>query len=153
MRSRGGGILTLWLATAWLATTWLATTWLSGCATIVHGTNQQVRVETTPPGAKASVGSQSITTPGELSLPREFSYIVNFEKPGYAPTYAHISQATSNYVWGNLLLGGFMGASIDYANGAAYDLGPTTVSATLEPIEPIADGESPPPPGTSAQQP
>ena len=106
---------------------------LAGCATIVHGTTQQVRVETTPAGAKASVGSQSTITPGELTLSREYSYIVNFEKPGYAPTYAHIEQTTSNYVWGNLLLGGFMGAAVDYSDGAAYELGPANVSATLAP--------------------
>jgi hypothetical protein len=138
MRSRVG-IIPLSILAAWLA----------GCATIVHGTKQQVRVETTPAGAKASVGSQTVTTPGELTLPREYSYIVNFEKPGYAPTYAHIEQTTSRFVWGNILLGGFMGAGIDYANGAAYDLGPVTVSAELAPIP---DAE-PAPAATQPQQP
>ncbi len=114
---------------------------MAGCATIVHGTTQQVRVETTPAGAKASVGSQTIITPGELTLPREYSYIVNLEKPGYTPTYAHINQATSNYVWGDLLLGGFMGAAVDYSDGAAYELAPAIVSATLAPS---AGTEKPP---------
>lgn len=106
---------------------------LAGCAMLVHGTTQQVHIETTPPGAKASVGSQTITTPGELTLSREYPCIVNFEKAGFAPAYVHIEPTTSNLVWGNILLGGYPGAAIDYASGAAYDLGPATVYATLAP--------------------
>src|SRR5271169_4486996 len=90
--------------------------WLGGCAALVHGTSQQVRIESSPPGAKATVNSQTITTPGVLTLPREYPFIVNFEKPGCAPTYAHVNPETSNLVWGNLLLGGYIGAAIDYAS-------------------------------------
>jgi uncharacterized protein YceK len=43
---------------------------LSGCATVIHGTRQNVRVETDPPGATASAGGQKITTPGVLTLKR-----------------------------------------------------------------------------------
>ena len=109
----------------------LLAVWLAGCATIVHGTTQQVHIESIPAGATASVGSQTITTPGELTLPREYSVIVNFEKPDCLPTYAHVESEVSNLVWGNIFLGGFVGAAIDFASGAAYDLQPATVSATL----------------------
>jgi hypothetical protein len=107
--------------------------WLAGCATMIHGTTQQVRIETTPAGAKASLGSQTITTPGELTVPREYPFIVNFEKPGCLPSYAHVEPEVSNLVWGNIFLGGFVGAAVDFASGAAYDLKPATVSATLAP--------------------
>jgi len=127
-----------------LAIVLLATS-LAGCATIVHGTTQQVRIETIPAGAKASVGSQTITTPGELTLPREYSFIVNFEKPDCLPTYAHVESETSNLVWGNIFLGGFVGAAIDFASGAAYDLQPATVSATLA-SNPAAEPTIPPAP-------
>ena len=127
-----------------LAIVLLATS-LAGCATIVHGTTQQVHIETIPAGAKASVGSQTITTPGELTLPREYSFIVNFEKPDCLPTYAHVESETSNLVWGNIFLGGFVGAAIDFASGAAYDLQPATVSATLA-SNPAAEPQAVPPP-------
>lgn len=106
---------------------------LAGCATMIHGTTQQVRIESIPSGAKATLGSQTITTPGELTVPREYPFIVNFEKPGCVPAYAHVEPQTSNLVWGNIFLGGFVGAAIDFASGAAYDLEPATVSATLAP--------------------
>jgi hypothetical protein len=122
----------------------LLATWLAGCALIVHGTTQQVRIETIPAGAKASVGSQTITTPGELTLPREYSFIVNLEKPGCVPTYAHVESETSNLVWGNILLGGFAGAAIDFSSGAAYNLQPATVFATL-PSNPAAEPPYPSP--------
>jgi hypothetical protein len=129
---------------------------IAGCATIMHGTTQRVRIESTPAGARASVGSQTVTTPGEITLPRDGIYIVNFDKAGYVPTYAHIEETTSGFVWGNIALGGFMGAAIDYANGAAYDLEPATVSATLAPNPAaVAPGTlaEPPPAVPPAQQP
>lgn len=114
---------------------------MAGCATIMHGTTQRVRIESTPAGARAAVGSQTVTTPAEITLARGGIYIVNFDKAGYVPTYAHIVETTSGFVWGNIALGGFIGAGIDYANGAAYDLEPATVSATLAP-NPTAEAPS-----------
>lgn len=104
---------------------------LGGCATIIHGTTQKVRFESTPAGAMASAGSQSVTTPGEIKLARDQTYEVKVEKSGYVPAHAHIGQTTSNAVWANILLGGIIGMLVDYDDGAAYDLEPATVSTTL----------------------
>lgn len=87
-----------------------------------------------------------ITTPGELTVPREYAFIVNFEKPGCLPTYAHVEPRVSNVVWGNIFLGGFVGAAIDFASGAAYELQPATVSATLAPNPAEESAATSPPP-------
>ena len=110
-----------------------------GCATVLHGTTQQIRFESIPTEATAHVGTQMVTTPGELTLSRKTAYEVEFEKPGYVPAHSHIGQASSGAVWGNLLLGGLIGIIVDASNGAAYELDPSTVSVTLLP-EPSAEG-------------
>jgi len=114
---------------------------LMGCATIIHGTTQEIHFDSTPSGATASVGSQTVTTPGQLSLQRDRSYDVAFEKPGYLPAHTHVGQSASGAVWGNILLGGLIGLCVDYSNGAAYNLEPETVSATL-----VADPSAAPAP-------
>lgn len=129
---------------------------LAGCATVIHGTTQQVRFESAPPGVTASAGSQTVTTPGELKLARDRSYEVTFEKPGYVSAHSHIGQTESGAVYGNILLGGLIGLLVDYSNGAAYDLQPATVFATLvvDPAmgTPVAKTDSAPT-ATPAQQP
>ncbi len=117
-----------------------APVWI-GCATVLHGTTQQVRFESMPPAATAHVGVQTVTTPGDLSLSRKSAYDVEFEKPGYLPAHSHIGQVSSGAVWGNLLLGGIIGMIVDSSNGAAYNLDPGTVSVTLLP-EPTAEGKA-----------
>lgn len=103
----------------------------------------------------AAAGSQTVTTPGKLSLERDRSYDVTFEKPGYLPAHTHVSQEASGAVWGNILLGGLIGICVDFSNGAAYNLEPGTVSATLiaDPSTAAApDAQSAPasPPGAAA---
>ena len=74
----------------------------TGCATVLHGTRQDVRVETEPPGATASVEGQTITTPGVLELRRrEKAQEVLIEKYGYVSRRVALSRKTSGLVWAN----------------------------------------------------
>ena len=91
---------------------------LPGCATIVHGTQQDVSVVSDPPGAIASAGSQRILTPGILSLPRKAREIeVKGEKEGYVTRRVRLSRETSHKaVWldvgaplGGIWIGGEVG--------------------------------------------
>ncbi len=73
---------------------------LSGCATMIHGTHQNVRVETDPPGAIASVGDQKITTPGVLRLKRkEKALEIVVEKEGYETRRVALTRKDSGLVW------------------------------------------------------
>ena len=71
---------------------------LSGCSTVMHGPYQDVRIESDPPGAKATISptisqrgpayldekkQQTITTPATVRLKRDNTYRVEYEKSGY----------------------------------------------------------------------
>src|SRR5690242_7688231 len=70
---------------------------LGGCATIVHGPYQDVRIDSDPPGATATISpqlsergpgyidtekSRKVTTPATVRLLRDNTYRVEIEKPG-----------------------------------------------------------------------
>lgn len=83
---------------------------LGGCATLVHGPYQVVRIDSTPPGATATVSpvssergplflddkKQTVTTPAEVRLLRDNTYRVEYEKTGYKFANA---QLVSSYDW------------------------------------------------------
>ncbi len=71
---------------------------LGGCATVVHGPYQEVRIDSDPPGATATISPQlsergpafvdeqkarTVTTPATVRLLRDNSYRVEIQKPGY----------------------------------------------------------------------
>ena len=123
----------------------------TGCATVLHGTRQIVRVETDPPGATASAGGRSVTTPGVLKLHRrETNLEVVVEKEGYVTRHVILRCTGPNLTranWAFGLVGGaatksFVGVlalpvaalGIDYATGAAYRLEPSAIFLRLEPV-------------------
>jgi len=99
---------------------------LSGCATIVDGSKQSVSVSTSPvQGAsctlKNSEGTWYITTPGSTTVHKTKNDMsVDCTKDGYGPGHqmavAHFGGAT----FGNIVLGGGVGAIVDAASGANY---------------------------------
>ena len=75
----------------------------TGCATILHGSRQNIRVETDPPGATATAGDQTITTPGVLKLSRrEPNPEVIIEKDGYVSRRVFLTRKRSDATWANL---------------------------------------------------
>jgi hypothetical protein len=99
---------------------------LSGCATIVDGSKQSVSVSTSPvQGAactlKNSEGTWYVTTPGSTTVHKTKNDMsVDCTKDGYAAGHqmavAHFGGAT----FGNIVLGGGVGAIVDAASGANY---------------------------------
>jgi hypothetical protein len=75
----------------------VAGTLASGCSMLFHGPTQQVRIESDPPGAEATImpqtsqrgptflieGNQEVRTPATVTLRRDTFYRVEFQKPGY----------------------------------------------------------------------
>jgi hypothetical protein len=103
---------------------------LSGCASIVSGTMQSLSVTTS--GAVDAKGAQCtlvngkgqwfVTAPGSVTVQRSFSDLVvtcNHETAGSGSFAAKSS--TKGMAFGNILLGGFIGAGVDIGTGAAYD--------------------------------
>ncbi len=103
----------------------------SGCATIVHGTSTRISIDSKPQGAIVKAGQQTITTPGTLLLKNSAPQTLHISKDGYQSSTFYLQQQMSGWVWGNILLGGFIGIAIDYGSGGAYRLSPANVNVVL----------------------
>lgn len=111
---------------------------LSGCASIVSGQNQVVSVETPLcPGAKCRLQNKAGVfwvpmTPGTISINREYDdLIVTCSKDGYPDTTLNVGSSTKGMAFGNILVGGIIGAGVDMATGAAYDY-PAVITVPLD---------------------
>jgi len=83
---------------------------LTGCSTLMHGPYQDVRIESDPPGATATISpmisqrgpaflddkKQTVTTPATVRLKRDNTYRVEYEKSGYK---IGNQQVVSSYDW------------------------------------------------------
>ena len=81
-----------------------------GCATFIHGPYQNVRIESDPPGATATINptlnerganfldqkKQTVTTPATVRLQRDTTYRVELNKPGYR---VGSTKVVSSYDW------------------------------------------------------
>lgn len=107
---------------------------MSGCASIVTGQDQVVSV-TTPlcPGAQCELLNEEGAfyvhkTPGSTMVNREYGdLLVTCSKSGYDPFSMNVSSSTKAMAFGNILLGGVVGAAVDMGTGAAYDYPPVIV--------------------------
>jgi len=108
----------------------------SGCATIIHGTTQNIPVSSVPTGAKVTVDqSTAYTTPTVLDLPRKENHTIQVSLEGYNTEVITLQSVISGAVMGNLLLGGLIGWGVDAASGAQNRLVPESVHITLQPIK------------------
>lgn len=110
-----------------------------GCATITRGTTDQLAVESDPPGAKISLSTgQEGITPVTFTLPRKDPLTVTLRKDGYQEVTVKVNPEIGGGgvagLAGNALIGGVVGAVIDPATGAIYDLKPNPVSVKLVPV-------------------
>lgn len=88
-----------------------------GCASVLHGTHQNVRIVTIPPGATAEALGQATTTPGVLKLPRGHKHVtIHIEKDGFKPADVTLHHKLSGAVWANFAL-------IPVGVGAGYQVG------------------------------
>jgi hypothetical protein len=90
-----------------------ALAFLGGCATIVHGPYQEVRIDSNPSGATATISPQlsergpafvdtektrTVTTPATVRLRRDNNYRVEISKPGYNIATTQIV-SEYDYLW------------------------------------------------------
>ncbi|WP_210207598.1 translation initiation factor 2 [Rhodoplanes elegans] len=118
----------------------LAALMCAGCATMVRGTDEQVRFVSEPEGALARLSNGlSCVTPCEMPLPRKFEFSVTFEKSGFEPqTIAVKSEVGAGGAVagaGNIIVGGVIGALADGNSGAMLDHTPNPVAARLVPAQ------------------
>jgi hypothetical protein len=122
---------------------------LSGCASVIEGTSQEIKVVTNPPGAncafvrEGSVIARVEQTPGGATIKKtKHDITLTCTKQGYQEaTYLNHSGA-AGATFGNIVLGGGIGWAIDSASGSdnKYD---GVVNVTLVPVG--ATAAAPPP--------
>ncbi len=107
---------------------------LGGCATVIHGTTQEVRIESNPPGADVAIDqSQHIITPATVRLARGSSHVLLFHKPGYEDSTQNLNSTPSGWILGNLIAGGVIGIAVDASDGAGRKLS-DAVNVALTPL-------------------
>lgn len=108
----------------------------SGCASIVSGASQQLSFNSEPSGADVKVnGQKTCTTPCTQMFKRSNSTIVSIEKEGYVSETINPSTGLDSWFWGNIIFGGLIGSTTDFANGAAYQYQPNMYNINLKKAE------------------
>lgn len=110
---------------------------LFGCATIVEGTSQEILVDSRPTGAQCRLESEGDTlavverTPQSVTLEKGNRNILVECASGQARGFRWLVPEFNDAVFGNFVLGGIIGMSIDADSGAAYSW-PESVLVELE---------------------
>ncbi len=98
---------------------------LAGCATIKHGTKQDIPIDSEPSGAKVYVdGAYVGDTPTEVSLTRDEEHRIGLAMGGHEVGMYELKPTLSYDVFYNfsLLPGVFAGFLIDSLTGGLYEL-------------------------------
>jgi hypothetical protein len=116
-----------------------------GCASIMHGTTQDIGFSSNPTNAKVTVDGQPRgNTPVVVKLPRKDNHIVRMELDGYQPFEATLTRGTSGWVWGNIVFGGVVGLAVDAISGGLYKINETQVAGTMLPANGVMQQGKPP---------
>jgi uncharacterized protein YceK len=118
---------------------------MSGCASIIKGGTQVVKINSTPEGAaisvvnRAGVSVATGSTPASVTLNRSSGYFqgeeykIKLKKEGFAEKEIVLTSSVGGWYFGNILLGGLIGMLIvDPLTGAMYNLAPESISPALE---------------------
>jgi hypothetical protein len=119
-----------------LTTAWLLL--LGGCATITGGwKDQKVKVTSDPPGAAVYVDGQPAgVTPAVVRVSRKSEHNVDVCAAGREPVRVQLHRHVNPWVFGNLLVGGLIGVTVDVCTDSAHCVGPTNVAVNLPPVPP-----------------
>jgi hypothetical protein len=112
---------------------------LPGCATMIRGTEQQVTVNTNPPGANIQFSNgQSCQSPCTITSKRDQSLQITISKDRCQTQTATMIPTLAG---AGVILGGL----IDYGTGAVYDLQPNPLTVTLacKAVEATVGGDVP----------
>lgn len=110
----------------------------TGCATILHGSHQEIQVNSTPSNASVYINNvKKGTTPTSLHLKRNGTYTLAFKKDGYKPVKLHLEKNFKPLpaILGNIFWNGVLGVVVDFATGAAYKLSPEQINKHLSELE------------------
>lgn len=124
----------------------IATTiiFIGGCASIVGGgATQQVNIASNPEGAAIWQGrlkgkevvdlvDTGLRTPTNITIPRK-NVVLILKKDGYQDTNVVLKQTINGWFFGNIIIGGLLGSSIDISTGASMRFDPDNIFVELQP--------------------
>ena len=103
---------------------------LSGCATIIHGSRQEIGISSIPTGASVSVNGEKMgRTPTIVKVKRKDSQVVQILLDGYLPYEVVLIRKVDGWIVGNIIFGGLIGLIVDVATGSMYKLSPEQLTA------------------------
>lgn len=109
----------------------------SACATIMHGSRQEMFITCEPRVASVYVDSAyQGETPMVVLLKRGKNHRLRIELPGYQPFETVLTRRLDGWIFGNILLGGFIGVAVDAVSGSMYRLSPRDIYPELMPLPP-----------------
>lgn len=98
---------------------------LTGCATVIAGTSQDIRIVSDPPGAECRIARDGVAlavvaTPGSANVPRSKRdlTISCSSKSGMPDVVETIPSVMHAGTIGNVIAGGLIGVAVDAASGA-----------------------------------
>lgn len=101
----------------------------TGCASIVHGTNEKFTFVSKPTHASVTMdGTKVGKTPTVLNLSRRNNHYISIKLPGYNVQTIYLQKTVSGWAFGNILFGGLIGVGIDAVDGAMYKLTPSDLN-------------------------
>ncbi|MFT3946077.1 MAG: PEGA domain-containing protein [Agriterribacter sp.] len=105
----------------------------SSCATIISGSRQAVKFNSTPDKAIVLIDEVEVgRTPYETKLARKREYAVMIKLDGYLPYETKLTKKFNAWYIGNIAIGGIIGLIIDPITGAIYNLTPKEINAQLQ---------------------
>jgi hypothetical protein len=104
----------------------------AACATIIHGTSEDVNINSTPTNVAVSVDNHPIgQTPVVYKMTRKDDHTVTLTLDGYQATTVPVTRSVSGWFFGNILIGGLIGIAVDAISGGMYTLKPEQLQAAL----------------------
>ncbi|MCS3755554.1 PEGA domain-containing protein [Salinibacter ruber] len=117
----------------------VASVGMVGCATLIHGSSQEIVVESTPSEAQVEVNGRPVgETPTTTVLKRNREYSISIYQEGYEPHHTTLRPGRSLWATVNLLNFFVPGLLVDASTGALYSLDPSTVAPELQPVDSTA---------------
>jgi hypothetical protein len=108
---------------------------IAGCSTIINGPTQTVSVNSNVQGADVSIDGIVVgKTPytGLVKKPNgSGGSVVTVSKPGYDPKSVTLDAGIEGAFWGNIIVGGGIGSTTDYASHSMYKYANGTINVDL----------------------
>jgi hypothetical protein len=101
-----------------------------GCATMVHGTTQDIPIATPGPAAVAIDGVPVGTAPTMVTVSRGRSHLITITPDSAAAVEVELPNRLSGWVLGNIFLY-YLPAIVDFADGAAYSFKSGPINVTV----------------------